>query len=141
MLDKLNASQRLWLLFAVVFLASSIALIAAAWPAADTKVLADLRAPECGQWRNLPEGQFPEFVPEPGEPCFALRSLLVNERVNLRSEDDYGSYMMGQRAKTALRILGFWAGFAGGAYVLFWAAVRVTKSLLNRGQRKKQAAD
>lgn len=141
MWDKLNASQRLWLLFAVAFLVSSIAVIAAAWPSADAKVLADLRAPECGQWRELPEGQYPEFVPEPGEPCYALRSLLLNGRVNLRSEDDYGSYVNGQRAKTALRILGWWAGFAGGAYVLFWAAVRVTRSLLSRGQGKGPAAE
>ncbi len=133
MLERLSGAQRFWLLFAVVSLGTAIALIAAAWPEGDPAVVADLRSPECRTWRDLPEGQFPDLFPEPGEQCYSIRSLLYHRHVNLRSEDDYDRYVAGERARTALRILGFWAGIVATLYGLGWASVRVARVLVKPG--------
>jgi hypothetical protein len=139
MIERLNAWQRLWLAFAGVFLASTIALIAAAWPKVEPGVVADLRAPECAEWRNMPEALFPDRAPASGAPCHALRSFLYQERITLRSEDDYRSYLTRSGTKSALVFLAAWAVFAGGIYVLGWSSRRlVTRFQKRRGPEEKQ---
>jgi hypothetical protein len=132
MFSRLNGWQRLWVLFAAVFLASTIAVIAAAWPKHDPALVADLRSPECQAWRDKPADAIPDVYPETGAECYSIRSFLADKHVIVRSEDDYDRYLAGAGAKTALLILTGWAVFAAGTYLLGWAGVQASRILLKR---------
>lgn len=114
----LSPPKRLYLLFIVVFLASTVSFMAISWPQRDAGVIADLGAPECREWRELPDGVFPDRYPEADKPCFSIRSLNFHEHVILRSEDDYERYLTGQRARMALTSLAGWAALSAGVYLL-----------------------
>ncbi len=114
----LSPPQRLYLLFVVVFLASTGSFTATIWPQRDPGVMADLRSPDCQAWRELPDGAFPDQYPESDKPCYAIRSLNFHEHVIVRSEGDYNRYLTGQRVKTALASLAVWAGFSVAVYLL-----------------------
>ncbi len=118
MKKRLSPPQRLYLLFVVVFLASTGSFMATIWPQRDPGVMADLRSPDCQAWRELPDGVFPDEYPEPNKHCYSIRSLNFHEHVIVRSESDYERYLTGQRARTALASLAVWAGFSLAVYLL-----------------------
>ncbi len=132
MLKKLNPWHRLWLMFVAVFLASTLAVIAAAWPKPDAGIVADLRAPDCKEWREGPAGIFPERYPGVTEPCYAIRLFLLEQRENIRSEEDYSGYLARKGAGTTLTFLAIWAGFSAGTFVLGWS----TNKLVGRVRLK-----
>lgn len=138
MLKKLNRWQRFWALFAAVFLVSTGSLIAILWPQREPGIVADLRAPECQEWRAMPDGVFPDRYPESNERCDSIRSFLYEQRVTLRTEDDYEAYLAGTRAKTALTALAVWAGFSAGTYLLGWSSGWVVSALLRMRNLKNQ---
>lgn len=127
MLERLKPWQRFWGMFAIVFLASTLALIAALWPKPDAALLADLRAPECGQWLALPEDRLPDDYPGPTAQCRVLRGFLRDEHVALRSEADYESYLTGEGVRIALICLASWAGFMGATYLIGWSSGRAVR--------------
>lgn len=93
MLKRFNQWQRFWGLFVVVFLASTLALIATLWPQRDPGIVADLRSTECGIWREIPEGVFPDDLPASKEPCYSIRSFAYQRHITLRSEGEYDRYL------------------------------------------------
>jgi hypothetical protein len=131
MLEKLNQWQRFWVLFAGVFLLSTFSMIALLWPQRDPGMAADLRAPECQEWREIPDGVFPDRSPELNEPCHSIRSFLYKERVTVRAEDDYDGYLAGARVKAVLMPLSIWAAFVAGTYLIgmlgAWGAGKLRK--------------
>ena len=118
MKKRLTPPQRLWLLFVVVFLASTVSFTATVWPQRDPAMIADLGSPDCQAWRDMPEGVFPDKYPDPDKPCYAIRSLNFHQHVIVRSVSDYERYLTGQRAKTALTSLAAWVGFSAAIYLL-----------------------
>ncbi len=136
MLKKLNAWQKFWGLFAVVFFASTLALIATAWPRRDPAVVSDLGSPECRAWTVIGEADLPAFQPGPGEPCYALRSFLYHERTVIRSESEYDRYRFGAGLKKGLTFLAIWAGFMGSVYLLGVAGVAAMR-VLTRSKRPR----
>ncbi|MEZ5565699.1 MAG: hypothetical protein R3F24_09375 [Gammaproteobacteria bacterium] len=137
---RLNTWQRFWMLFAAVFLASTLALIATLWPPHDPAVVADLGAPECREWRELPEGTFPEDYPEATnqDQCHSLRTLLNEQRINIRNQGDYDRYLLKERARVSMICLAWWAGFVATIYLLGWASRRLVDAL--RGKKSPQAS-
>lgn len=133
MWQRLNSWQRFWVMFCGVFLASTLAVIAAAWPKADPAVLADLRSPDCAQWRGLPADEAAAAYPDAGAPCQALRLFTIEQRRPLATEADYDRYLAGRVARNALLFLGIWAGFCAVVYVLGWSAGGIVARL--RGGR------
>ena len=136
MLNRLTTWQRFWGLFVIVLFGSTVAVIAAIWPNQDEAIVADLRAPECQELRALPAGTYPEYYPEPGQPCAALRTLLIEQRVNLQSVDDYDGYLFGKGVKLALICLAIWAGFLVGIYLVGWSSGLIVGSVRKARQRK-----
>jgi len=118
MIRRLTPPQRLWALFVLVFLASTVSFTATVWPQRDPGMAADLASPDCQVWRDMPEGVFPDEYPERNKPCYTIRSLNFHQHVIVRSASDYDRYLTGQRAKTALICLAVWAGFSVGIYLL-----------------------
>jgi hypothetical protein len=114
----LSPPQRLYLLFVVVFLASTGSFMATVWPQRDPGIMVDLGSPDCQAWRDMPDGVFPDKYPEPNKPCYSIRSLNFHQHVIVRSESDYERYLTGRRAKTALTCLAVWAGFSAAVYLL-----------------------
>ncbi len=136
MTKRLNPSHRLWGMFALVFLATTGAFMAAVWPQPDRGIVADLRSPACGAWRDLPGEAIAEAYPEPEQPCYSIRSLRYHEHVTLRSEADYSAYLARERARTVVNCLAVWAGFSAGVYLLGWSSGWLTRALLNRREPK-----
>lgn len=129
MIRQLTGGQRLWLLFAIVLLASTIALIAVVWPKRDPALVADLAAAECAVWRGMPIERVPDAYPEPGEQCYAIRSFLFHQRVSLSTLDDYDAFRRRQGAKTAAGFLLGWAVLSVSGYLLAWSSARTVRAL------------
>jgi hypothetical protein len=119
-----------------VFLVSTIVLMVTLWPHREPGVVADLRSPECREWREMPAAVFPVEVPQPTEQCYSMRSFLYRQHVTVRSEDEYDRYLTLAGTKTALTCLGYWAGFSAGLYVLAWASGWAVRVLLKQSGRK-----
>jgi hypothetical protein len=128
-MSRLNPSLRLWLLFVLVFLASTASFMAVIWPQRDAAVVADLRSVECGPWRDAGHDLAADGYAQPGQPCYALRSLLAREHVALRSARDYDTWLAGRRLNTALGCLAVWAGFSAAIYALGWSSGRLSRAL------------
>jgi hypothetical protein len=131
MLRKLNTAQRLWALGSTVFLATTIAVIAAAWPTRDAAIVAALAVPEC-------EAVFDEsHVREaPSVACQPITSFMDHERVIVRSLEEYDGYLWQRRARIALICLATWAALSGGFYLLGWSSASTVSALLRRGGAK-----
>jgi hypothetical protein len=136
MSGSLTSGQRFWLLYVTAFFVSGVVTIIVAWPKADPAILADLRSPDCAEWRELPAGTIPDIYPNPDDKCYALRRLLVEKRVSVRSEDEYDGYLAGQRGMTVVRIASWWLVVCLGIYALGWGAVK----LVNRNKSGQKAA-
>lgn len=131
MVKVFNRWRRFWSLFMLAFLVSTIVLVVLLWPQREPGMLADLHAPECQEWRETPDGVFPDDDPARNEPCRSIRSFLYHKRVTLRSEGDYDEYLVGARVRAVLMPLAIWAGFAAGTYLIgmagSWGAGRLRK--------------
>jgi len=132
-ISELNGAQRFWLMLVLVLLASTFAVIALSWPKRQPEVVADLDAPECASWRGLPVEKIPDAVPEPGQQCYPIRSLIFREHVSIASLDDYDSYLTGRGLRKAGWLLLGWAIFAVLSYVLAWSSARTVTAMLRRG--------
>lgn len=136
-MNKLNAAQRFWLLFALAFLASTIALIVLRWPTRDAAIVADLRAPECEIWRADPQGALERrYHPDNENECRALRAFINHDKVTLRSVEEYDSYRFRVGASSAVTFLAWWAAFVGGLYGLAWSSKKVISMLSQRSRHK-----
>lgn len=139
---KLNSWQKFWGLFAAVLLATSFALIGTLWPVHDPAVVADLSAPECREWRELPAGAIPPNISELGEECHALRSLLYRKHINLRTEADYDQYLRTTGIKNTGLTLAIWTGFVMVIYFLGWSSSRLVRTLRGKqGHKQGQKPD
>jgi hypothetical protein len=134
MISRLSGGQRIWLMFAVVLLASTIALIAIVWPTRDAGVVADLGSAECASWRGMPPEQMPDVYPEPGQPCYGIRSLMFHEHVRIATLEDYDSYLTRRGATTAAWLLLIWALASAAGYALAWSSARAVKAFGARGR-------
>ncbi|MEO8443917.1 MAG: hypothetical protein ABI567_02800 [Gammaproteobacteria bacterium] len=134
MISRLNTWQKFWVMFAGVFLVSTLVVIATLWPLRDPGVVTDLRAPECQEWRETPAGAAPQDVPAAKGQCQSIRALLVQQHVNLRTEDDYDRYLLRSGLRVGLTCLAVWAGFVAGIYLLGWSS-----GLLVGAMRKKES--
>jgi hypothetical protein len=128
-MSRLKPSLRLWLLFVLVFLASTASFMAVIWPQREAAVVADLRSGECSPWRDAGHDLAADAWPRPGQPCYALRSLLAREHLALRSARDYDTWLAGRRLNTALGCLAVWAGFSAAIYALGWSSGRLSRAL------------
>lgn len=136
-MKKLNAAQRFWLLFALAFLASTIALIVLRWPARDAAIVADLRAPECEIWRTDPQGALERrYHPENENECRALRTFIDHDKVTLRSVEEYDRYRLRVGLSSAVTFLAWWAAFVGSLYGLAWSSSKVISIFSQRAHRK-----
>jgi hypothetical protein len=123
MLRRLNSAQRLWALGSALFLATTIAVIAAAWPVRDPAIVADLRRSECQAGLDLPVRQGAT------DTCQSLRALMYEEHVTLGSPADYDTYLWRARARIALACVATWAFITLGFYLLAWSSARFVRAL------------
>jgi hypothetical protein len=118
---RFNGWQRLWIVVSALMLVLPLSLVGILWPERESGILADLNAPACKPWRELPDGFFPDKYPEWGEECHSLGYFLYYRQINVRSERDYDSYLIRSRAKLVLIALLLWAGIVVVIYVLGWS--------------------
>jgi hypothetical protein len=134
MISRLNAWQKFYGLFALALLASTFAMIATLWPLRDPGVIADLRASECQEWREIPEGVFPQDYPEATGQCDSIRMLLYQKHVILRTEDDYDRYRFKEGVRIGTIALALWTGLIVLTYLLGWSSAwlgRVLRAKVN----------
>jgi hypothetical protein len=117
-------------------LTTTIAIIFMQWPPRDAEVLADLEAPECSQWRELPAERVNDAWPLTGDACFALRTLMVRDQVVIATPGDYDAYRKATGIKRAMKSLLTWALIMGGIYVIAWINSRIAAKLLEIKARK-----
>lgn len=137
-MKKLNTAQRFWLLGSLAMLATTVAIIFMQWPLRDPEVMADLQAPECALWRELPAERVDEAWPMTGDACFALRTLMVHDEVVISSMDDYDEYRRATGIKRAIKSLLTWASIMGGIYVIAWVNSRIAAKFLELKARKSR---
>jgi hypothetical protein len=135
-MTKLNTAQRFWLLGSLAMLATTIGIIFMQWPLRKAEVMADLAAPECAQWRELPAERLNDAWPLTGDACFALRSLMVRDRVVISSVSDYDEHRRATGIKRAFKSLLTWASIMGGVYAIAWVNSRIAAKFLERKARK-----
>lgn len=128
-----NDWQRLWAVISLVLLIlMAFTLASSAWPRHDPHIVADLMAPACSGWKELPTGFFPERQPEPSAECFFLQTFLFEEQVNIKSPSEYDRYLKNARAK----VLGYgflsWVAMCLLLYVIGSLAGWVGKGLSKR---------
>lgn len=133
MISQLTGGQRLWLMLVAVLLISTLIVIVLSWPKRQAAVVADLESSECAAWRALPPEKIPDAVPEPGQQCYGIRSLIFRERISIASLADYDSYRNGRGLRKAAWLLFGWAVFASVTYSLAWASGRAVSAMLRRG--------
>ena len=136
MMNRRGVWLRVWLVFAGAFLASTLAVMAAAWPKHDSAIIGDLRSPECQVWLEKAAGTFPGGRVDPQQPCASIRSFLDRKRVTIRSEEDYDRYLTGTGIRSALTVLASWAGFVGAVYLIGWAGLRLARVFPARDEQK-----
>jgi hypothetical protein len=98
--------------------------------------MADLQASECARWRELPVERVDEAWPMTGDTCFALRTLMVDNRVVISSTSDYDEHRRATGIKRAIKSLLTWAAIMGGIYVIAWVNSRIAAKLLELKARK-----
>jgi len=138
LMKKLNTAQRFWMLGALAMLATTLAIIFMQWPLRDPAVMADLQAPECSQWRELGPERVYDAYPMTGDACFALRTLMVRDRVVLSSVSDYDEYRKTTGIKRGAQFLLIWALIFGGIYVFAWVTTRIVAKVTELRTRKSE---
>jgi hypothetical protein len=137
-MKSLNTAQRFWLLGSLAMLVTTIAIIFIQWPLRDPAVMAELQAPECSQWRELPAERFDDAWPMTGDACFALRSLMVHDKVVLPSVEAYDEHRRATGIKRAIKSLLTWASIMCGIYVIAWVNSRIAAKFLELKARKSR---
>jgi hypothetical protein len=137
-MKKLNTAQRFWLLGSLAMLATTVAIIFMQWPLRDPEVMADLQAPECARWRELPAERVSEAWPMTGDACHALRTLMVRDQVVISSMSDYDEHRKATGMKRAFKSLLTWALIMGGIYVIAWVNSRIAAKFLELKTRKSR---
>jgi hypothetical protein len=137
-MKTLNTAQRFWLLASLAMFATTLAIIFMQWPLRKPDVMADLQAPECSQWRELPAERLNEAWPMTGDPCFALRTLMVHDQVVLSSVSGYDEHRKATGIKRAIKSLLTWASIMAGIYVIAWVNSRIAAKFLELKTRKSR---
>lgn len=137
-MKSLNTAQRFWLLGSLAMLVTTLVIIFIQWPARDAAVMADLQAPECAQWRELPAERYYDAYPMTGDACFELRSLMVHDKVVLASVEAYDEHRRATGIRRAIKSLLTWASIVGGIYVLAWVTSRIAAKFLERKARNSR---
>jgi len=136
-MKKLNTAQRFWMLGALAMLATTLAIIFMQWPLRDSAVMADLQAPECSQWREMAPERVYDAYPITGDACFALRTLMVRDRIVISSLSDYDKHRKATGIKRGTKSLLTWALIFGGIYVFVWVNTRIVANVAELRARKK----
>lgn len=137
-MKKLSTAQRFWMLGSLAMLATTVAIIFMQWPLRDPEVMADLQAPECARWRELPAERVNDAWPMTGEACFELRTLMVHDQVVLSSIGDYDGHRKATGTRRAIKSLLTWALIMGGIYVIAWINSRIAAKFLELKARKSR---
>lgn len=135
-MKRLNTAQRFWMLVSLALLATTLVIIFMQWPLRDPEVMADLQAPECSQWRELPPERVSDAWPMTGDACFELRTLMVHDQVVIASVSDYDEHRRATGIKRATKSLLTWASIMGGIYVIAWVNSRIAAKMLEIKARK-----
>jgi hypothetical protein len=128
-MKSLSTAQRFWILMSSALLATTIAIILLQWPLPDEAVIADLRSAECSEWREIAPERVYDAYPMTGDPCFALRTLMVHDRVVISSESDYDKHRVSTGIKRAVKSLLTWALVMVGFYMVGWVCYRTAVKL------------
>jgi hypothetical protein len=137
-MKSLNTAQRFWLLGSLAMLVTTVAIIFIQWPLREPGVMADLQAPECARWRELPADRYYDAYPMTGDACFELRSLMVHDRVVLASVEAYDGHRRAIGIRRAIKSLLTWAAIMGGIYVIAWVNSRIAAKFLEFKARKSR---
>jgi len=137
-MKKLNTAQRFWMLGALAMLATTLAIIFMQWPLRDPAVMADLQAPECSQWREMAPERVYDAYPITGDACFALRTLMVRDRIVISSVSDYDEYRKTTGIRRGTKSLLTWALIFGGIYVFVWVNTRIVAKVAELRARKSE---
>lgn len=137
-MKSLNTAQRFWMLGSLAMLVTTLVIIFIQWPARDAAVMADLQAPECAQWRELPAERYYDAYPMTGDACFELRSLMVHDKVVLASMEAYDEHRRATGIKRAIKSLLTWASIVASIYVIAWVNSRIAAKLLEIKARKSR---
>lgn len=129
---SLNGWQRIWVVVSVILLVSTLFVVGVLWPAREVSVLENLNSPKCQVWRELPEGFFPEKLPDWKDECYSLQSFLYYQRVNPKSIADYDKYLVWARAKTVTVGLGAWIGLIVVIYLFGWSIGWIIKGFFKK---------
>jgi hypothetical protein len=117
-MPHLNNWQRLWAVLSVVLLIiMTFTMLSSDWLTKDPKIAADLASPACRGWAELPSGFFPESYPKADDACYALQVFLFEKQTNIKTSDEYASFL----AKARIKTLGFW--FTIWAVTILWLYV------------------
>ena len=98
--------------------------------------LADLQAPECSQWREMAPERVYDAYPITGDACFALRTLMVRDRIVISSLSDYDEHRKATGIKRGTKSLLTWALIFGGIYVFVWVNTRIVAKVAELRSRK-----
>jgi hypothetical protein len=137
-MKRLNTAQRFWILGSLAMLATTVVIIFMQWPLRDPEVMADLQAPECAQWRELPAERVNDAWPMTGDACFQLRTLMVRDRVAISSTAEYDEHRKATGIRRAMKSLLTWASIMGGIYVIAWVNSRIAAKALELKARKSR---
>lgn len=132
----LNTAQRFWMIASLALLATTVAIIFMQWPLRDPEVIADLQSAECREWREMAPERVYDAYPMTGDRCFALRMLMVRDRVVISSETVYDEHRVKTGIKRAMKSLLTWALLMGGVYVIGWVSGRTVEKI-NRLKAQK----
>lgn len=122
----------------LALLTTTVAIIFLQWPLRDPEVMADLEAPECRQWRELPPERVSDAWPLTGDACFALRTLIARDKVAIASMSDYDEHRKATGIRRAMKSLLTWASIMGGIYVIAWVNSRIAAKALELKARKSR---
>jgi hypothetical protein len=96
--------------------------------------MVDIRSPECKWLRDLPEGYELDQYPKQGTVCRDLAVLRFHHTTQIRSVEEYKSFVRKQQIYTFLQVSGFWLITVVAVYILGWSTGWIV-----RGFRKKKA--
>lgn len=123
-IKDLHTAQQFWLLASLALLATTVAIIFLQWPSRDPDVMADLQAAECSKWREIAPERVYDAFPMTGDACFALRTLMVRDRVVLPTVSSYDEHRLQLGIKRTVKSLLTWALVMGIFYAVGWATSR-----------------
>jgi hypothetical protein len=91
--------------------------------------MADLQATECSQWGEIAPKRVCDAYPTTGDACFALRTVMVRDRVVLSSVSSYDEYRLTTDIKRAVKLLMTWALVICLFYAFGWISSRTAAKI------------